>query len=78
MSNKPRSKNAPTHEVFAVIRKEGSEKGIWQKIGGCWPHEDGDGFNMRLDYLPLNGADLVIRKWTPKPDVQDAQEGGDA
>ena len=73
-----RSPNAPTHELFSVIRREGSDKAIWHKVGGCWPHDDGDGFTVRLDYLPLNGGELVMRKWKPKPDDTNAgaQEGG--
>ena len=73
-----RSPNAPTHELFSVIRREGSDKGIWHKVGGCWPHEDGDGFTVRLDYLPLNGGELVMRKWKPKAETtsNDALEGG--
>ncbi|MGO9172229.1 MAG: hypothetical protein ACLP7P_09720 [Rhodomicrobium sp.] len=73
MSTTTRSAKAPTHEVFAVAREEGKDKGHWQKIGACWPHDDGDGFNLRLDYLPLNGSELVIRKWKPKPETATAK-----
>lgn len=73
---KPRSPNAPTHEVFAVSRREGSDKANWQKIGGCWPHDDGDGFSVKLEFLPLAGQELVIRKWKPKQEQADTQEGG--
>jgi hypothetical protein len=31
-------------------------------------HSDGWGFNVKLDYLPLNGAEIVIRK----PKVEEA------
>ena len=27
-----------------------------------WAHQDGKGFNVKLDYLPLNGAEIVIRE----------------
>jgi hypothetical protein len=76
----PRSPNAPTHEVFSVIRREGRDKAIWHKVGACWPHDDGDGFSITLDYLPLNGGELVMRKWKPKSDAaaNDAREGGAA
>jgi hypothetical protein len=37
-------------------------------------HADGNGFNLRLDYLPLNDAELVVRV---KGDKQ-AERGGDA
>ena len=58
MSTPTRSAKAPTHEVFAVTRKEPDSKGRWTKIGACWPHEDGDGFNLRLDFLPLDEAGI--------------------
>jgi len=54
------TKNArPTHRVFAVTKS--GEKKFWQPIGALWAHQDGQGFNQRLDYLPLNGAEIVVR-----------------
>ena len=50
----------PTHRVYAV-RKNG-EKSHWTEIGAAWSHQDGKGFNVKLDYLPLNGAEIVIRE----------------
>lgn len=74
MSN--RSSNAPTHEIFAVQRGDDKQaKARWQKIGAAWPHKDGEGFNLKLEYLPLNGAEMVIRKYKPKAE---GQEGGAA
>ena len=29
--------NRPTHRVYAVIKKEGREKGTWLEIGAAWP-----------------------------------------
>jgi hypothetical protein len=49
----------PTHRVFAVT-KNGNKK-FWQPIGALWAHADGKGFNQRLDYLPLNKAEIVVR-----------------
>ena len=57
----------PSHKVFAVTKS--GERAFWQEIGAVWAHGDGEGFNMKLDLLPLNGAEIVIRK--PK-----AEEGG--
>ncbi len=46
----------------------------------AWPHKDGKGFNLKLDMLPLNGAELVIRE--PQPDAAapkaKARKGGAA
>lgn len=63
-----KSANLPSHRVYAVT-KNGTQR-YWNAIGAAWPHSDGEGFNLKLDYLPLNGADIVIRK--PKPDVDPA------
>ena len=59
MSNNTNTKTRPTHRVFAVTKQGG--KKFWQPIGALWAHTDGQGFNQRLDYLPLNGAEIVIR-----------------
>jgi hypothetical protein len=64
----------PTHRVYAVTHRRG--KSYWRAIGAAWAHGDGEGFSLVLEYLPLNGADLVIR--TPRADdeQQPAGEGG--
>ena len=60
--------NPPSHRVYAVV-KDGKSS-YWHPVGAIWAHGDGQGFNMRLDYLPLNDAELVIRK--PKAEAPDA------
>jgi hypothetical protein len=55
----------PTHRVFAVT-KNGKKK-FWQPIGALWAHADGKGFNLSLDYLPLNGAQTVVRVISDEP-----------
>lgn len=74
MNKTQRSDKAPTHEVFAVRRDgDGDDaKSFWTKIGAAWPHKDGDGFNLKLELLPLDGAELVIRKWKPKTETAEA------
>jgi hypothetical protein len=62
-------KTPPSHNVYAVT-KVGKES-YWRAIGAVWPHGDGEGFSMKLDYLPLNGADIVIRK--PKPEADETE-----
>ena len=56
---KETSKTRPTHRVYAVTKN--GEKKFWQPIGARWAHGDGQGFKQRLDYLPLNSAEVVIR-----------------
>ncbi|KRB18266.1 hypothetical protein ASD99_31035 [Mesorhizobium sp. Root695] len=55
----------PSHEVY-VVEGEG-DKTHWTKVGAAWPHDDGEGFNITLSALPLNGR-LVIRKPKPQED----------
>jgi hypothetical protein len=49
----------PTHRVYAVT-KTGESK-FWQPIGAMWAHPDAKGFDLRIDYLPLNGAEIIVR-----------------
>ena len=71
MSKKP---SPPSHRVYAVTHD--GKQSYWHLIGAVWPHGDGEGFNMKLDYLPLNGAEIVIRK--PKPGADEAEAPPDA
>lgn len=54
----PASKS-PTHLVYHVRDRQGG-KGIWTRIGAAWAHGDGQGFNVQLDCVPLDGR-LTIR-----------------
>ena len=61
--------NRPSHRVYAVTKN--GKQSFWQPIGAAWPHQDGEGFNLRLEYLPLNDAEIVIRK--PKAETAEAE-----
>ena len=72
------SPNKPSHRVYAVTKRKSGEND-WTEIGAVWAHGDGKGFNLKLDYLPLNGGELVIRvpkERTDTSDAADSQEGG--
>ena len=56
---KETNKSRPTHRIYAVTKS--GEKKFWQPIGAMWAHADGKGFSQRLDYLPLNDAEIVVR-----------------
>jgi hypothetical protein len=61
---KPTQRTRP-YAVY-VVEGEG-DAAFWTKIGAAWAHEDGDGFNISLTAVPLNGR-LVVRK--PKADKE--------
>jgi len=64
----------PTHRAYAVTKK--GDKAFWREIGAVWAHGDGEGFSLKLDYLPLNGAEIVIRKPKAEADVPAKEPSG--
>ncbi len=58
-NNTTTNNKKPTHEVFQVIETS-KEKNYWSRVGAGWLHEDGEGFSISLNALPLDGR-LVIR-----------------
>ncbi len=65
MSNDTATKNRPTHRVYSVTKN--AENGSkWTEIGAAWPHKDGQGFNLKFNAMPANGAEVVLRTATAK------------
>jgi hypothetical protein len=65
-NKKPAEKQGPALLAYHVREaKDGKGKGFWTRIGAAWPHEDGEGFNVQFDMVPLNGK-IVLR--APKAD----------
>ena len=63
----------PTHRVYTVIRREGQDD-YWLNIGLAFPHKDGNGFNVVLQALPLDGK-IVCREITEE-DAESLQQRG--
>jgi hypothetical protein len=55
------TKKAPTHRLYAV-RKISAEKSYWVQIGAAWANQDGKGFNIKLNLLPVDGSEIVMRE----------------
>ncbi len=54
-SKKPETApKAPTHIAYQVRDGKG-DKGFWTRIGAAWQHKDGNGFNIQLECVPLDG-----------------------
>jgi hypothetical protein len=58
----------PDFRAYAVIKREGAAD-FWLSIGAAFMHQDGDGYNIVLQALPIDGK-IVLR--LPKVD-QDTQ-----
>ncbi len=57
---------SPSHAAYQVRDREGS-KGFWTRIGAAWAHADGQGFNVQLESVPLDGR-ITLRVATDKKD----------
>ena len=65
-TNKETSSKAPSHIAYQV-RDRGGKKGYWTRIGSAWPHADGNGFNLQVDVVPLDGR-VTLRIATEQKD----------
>jgi len=61
----------PAYRAFTVIKREGTDD-FWLPIGAAFMHQDGDGYNIVLQALPIDGK-IVLR--LPKTNDQTADSG---
>lgn len=60
----------PSYQAYTVIKREGQDD-YWLNIGAAFMHEDGDGFNVVLQALPINGK-VVLR--LPKAQADNTEQ----
>lgn len=63
----------PTYQAYTVVKREGQDD-YWLNIGAAFMHQDGEGFNVVLQALPLNGK-IVLRP--PKAQVDEQAQPPD-
>ena len=51
---------APSHIAYHVRDRGECQKSFWTRIGSAWAHADGKGFNIQLEFVPLDGR-IVLR-----------------
>lgn len=56
-SETPKGKR-PDYTVYFIQDREGCP---WTTIGAAWSHNDGEGFNLKLDLLPNVAGRIVLR-----------------
>lgn len=59
----------PAYRAYTVVKREGADD-FWLAIGAAFMHQDGDGYNIVLQALPIDGK-VVLR--LPKEDATDQQ-----
>lgn len=66
----------PSYTAYTVSKREGKDD-FWTPIGAAFMHQDGDGYNVVLQALPLDGK-IVLRlpkaqnDEQPKPSAEPA------
>ena len=65
------SSKRPPYAAYVVrnYEKNGQEQSDWMRVGVAWKHKSGDGFDIWLDALPVNGR-IVVRPNDAKPKAQ--------
>ena len=60
--------SAPAYRAYTVIKREGKDD-YWLNLGIVFPHEDGQGFNLLLQAMPLDGK-IVLRTYKEREEEQ--------
>lgn len=66
------SATQPAFRAYTVVKREGQDD-FWLAIGAAFMHQDGDGYNIVLQALPIDGK-IVLR--VPKDDQADQPAQG--
>jgi hypothetical protein len=57
-NTKPTTGNrSPSHIAYQVreTKTDANKKSYWTRIGSAWAHADGNGFNIQVESVPLDG-----------------------
>jgi hypothetical protein len=60
----------PTYTAYTVHKRGEGQDDFWIAIGAAFMHQDGDGYNVVLQALPLDGK-IVLRP--PKAQGEETQ-----
>ncbi len=58
----------PSHRAYVVVKRDGADD-FWINVGAAFPHQDGNGFNVVLQALPVDGK-IVLRVPQDEPQQQ--------
>lgn len=57
---------AKMYRVYSIIERP-KQDDFWLNLGVAFPHDDGQGFNIMLQALPLHGnGKIVMRAYDPE------------
>jgi len=75
---KTRKTKATPPALIAYHVAERGKKGFWTRIGAAWDHQDGKGYTIQLDLVPVDGGRIVLRPMKDDDDAADGEDTGDA
>lgn len=66
----------PKYRAYTIVKREGQDD-FWLPIGAAFAHQSGDGLNVILQALPIDGK-IVLRppKGDDKPDDERGEGAG--
>lgn len=76
MSNEnDKQQRGPSHIAYQVREAGEGQKSYFNRIGSVWPHKDGEGFNIQLDSVPVDGRITVRSVQDRLQEMKDKSEG---
>jgi hypothetical protein len=66
----------PAMRAFTVIKREGQDD-FWLPIGAAFAHQNGEGFNVILQALPITNGDGQCKIVLRPPKAEDENAGND-
>jgi hypothetical protein len=63
----------PNYRAYTVVKREGQDD-FWLAIGAAFQHQDGDGFNVVLQALPIPNGDGQCKIVLRPPKGEDAEQ----
>jgi hypothetical protein len=67
---------AKMYRVYSIIARD-KQDDYWLNIGVAFTHEDGKGFNVMLQALPIHGNGKIVLREHEAKDAADEQQAGD-
>lgn len=62
----------PAYQAYTTVKREGQDD-YWLNIGAAFMHQDGDGYTVLLQALPINGRVILRLAKTETDDKQSAK-----
>ena len=57
----------PAYRAYTVVKRGDDKDDFWLNLGVAFVHDDGEGFNLLLQALPIDGK-IVLRRYKDEED----------